>query len=80
MHDEIHVVVDSISAADETFLKDDPRCHIVRLILRHGDHEWIGGESRDEGADSGDGGKNRQAADDLPAADWHDYRYVYRAC
>jgi len=44
MHDEIHVVVDSISAADETFLKDDPRCHIVRLILRHGDHEWIDGE------------------------------------
>ena len=28
MHDEIHVVVDSISAADETALKDDQRCHI----------------------------------------------------
>ena len=24
MHDEIHVVVDSLSAADETALKDDP--------------------------------------------------------
>ena len=44
MHDEIHVVVDSIAAADETVLKDDPRCHVVRLILRHGDHEWIDGD------------------------------------
>ena len=40
MHDEIHVVVDSLSAADETALKDDPRCHILRLIIRHGDLEW----------------------------------------
>ena len=39
MHDEIHVVVDSISAADETALKDDQRCHILRLIIRHGDLE-----------------------------------------
>lgn len=44
MHDEIHVVVDSIAAADETVLKDEPRCHVVRLILRHGDHEWIDGD------------------------------------
>lgn len=44
MHDEIHVVVDSIAAADETVLKDDPRCHVVRLILRHGNHEWIDGD------------------------------------
>lgn len=44
MHDEIHVVVDSIAAADETVLKDDPRCHVVRLILRHGDHEWVDGD------------------------------------
>lgn len=44
MHDEIHVVVDSIAAADETVLKDDSRCHVVRLILRHGDHEWIDGD------------------------------------
>ena len=44
MHDEIHVVVDSIAAADETVLKDDQRCHVVRLILRHGDHEWIDGD------------------------------------
>lgn len=44
MHDEIHVVVDSLSAADETALKDDPRCHILRLILRHGDLEWQDGD------------------------------------
>lgn len=44
MHDEIHVVVDSISAADETALKDDQRCHILRLIIRHGDLEWQDGE------------------------------------
>ena len=44
MHDEIHVVVDSISAADETALKDDLRCHILRLIIRHGDLEWQDGE------------------------------------
>ena len=44
MHDEIHVVVDSISAADETALKDDPRCHILRLIIRHGDLEWQDGD------------------------------------
>ena len=44
MHDEIHVVVDSISAADETALKDDQRCHILRLIIRHGDLEWQDGD------------------------------------
>ena len=44
MHDEIHVVVDSLSAADETALKDDQRCHILRLIIRHGDLEWQDGE------------------------------------
>lgn len=44
MHDEIHVVVDSLSAADETALKDDSRCHILRLIIRHGDLEWQDGD------------------------------------
>lgn len=44
MHDEIHVVVDSIAAADETPLKDDARCHVLRLIVRHGDLEWQDGE------------------------------------
>jgi len=44
MHDEIHIVLDSIAAADETPLKDDPRCHVLRLIVRHGDLEWQDGE------------------------------------
>lgn len=44
MHDEIHVVLDSIAAADETPLKDDARCHVLRLIVRHGDLEWQDGE------------------------------------
>ena len=44
MHDEIHVVLDSIAAADETPLKGDARCHVLRLIVRHGDLEWQDGE------------------------------------
>lgn len=44
MHDEIHVVVDSIAAADETELKNNPRCHVLRLIVRHGDLEWQDGD------------------------------------
>lgn len=44
MHDEIHVVVDSIAAADETSLKDNPRCHVLKLIVRHDDLEWHDGE------------------------------------
>lgn len=44
MHDEIHVVVDSIAAADETTLKHEPRCHVLRLIVRHGNQEWQDGE------------------------------------
>lgn len=44
MCDEIHVVVDSIAAADETALKDNPRCHVLRLVVRHGDLEWHDGE------------------------------------
>lgn len=44
MHDEIHVIVDSIAIAGETPLKDDPRCHVLRLIARHGDLEWLDGD------------------------------------
>lgn len=44
MHDDIHVVVDSIAAAEETALKDNPRCHVLRLVVRHGDTEWYDGE------------------------------------
>ena len=44
MRDEIHVVVDSIAISGETPLKDDPRCHELRLIARHGKEEWRDGE------------------------------------
>lgn len=44
MHTDIHVVVDSISAATETALKDNDRCHMVRLVVRHGDLEWLDGD------------------------------------
>lgn len=44
MLDNIHIVVDSIAAADETELKDNPRCHILRLIVRHGNDEWADGQ------------------------------------
>ncbi len=42
--DQIHIVVDSIAVAGETALKDDPRCHELKLIVRHGDVEWEDGE------------------------------------
>lgn len=44
MHDEIHVIVDSTAAADGTSLKDNPRAHVLRLIVRHEDLEWVDGE------------------------------------
>lgn len=44
MHDDIHIVLDSIAAADETALADNPRCHVLRLVVRHGDKEWYDGE------------------------------------
>ncbi len=45
MHDEIHVVVDRFfGGGTKTALKDDQRCHILRLIIRHGDLEWQDGE------------------------------------
>lgn len=44
MHDEIHVVLDSIAVAGETPLKDDPRCHVLRLITRHEQEEWWDGD------------------------------------
>ncbi len=44
MHDEIHGVVDSIAVAGETALKDEPRCHELRLLARQGELEWLDGE------------------------------------
>lgn len=44
MHDDIYVVVDTVSVYDETVLKDDPRVRVLRLICRHGEEEWYDGE------------------------------------
>lgn len=44
MSTDIHVVVDSIAAAGETPLKDNPRCHVLRLVVRQGECEWQDGE------------------------------------
>ncbi len=44
MQDKIHVVVDTLAVSNETPLKDDPRCHVLRLIARHGNEEWWDGD------------------------------------
>ena len=44
MSTDIHVIVDSIAAAGVTPLKDDPRCHVLRLVVRQGDCEWYDGD------------------------------------
>ena len=44
MSDNIHFVLDSVSAVQETEYMNDPRLHLVRLIVRHGDVEWFDGE------------------------------------
>ena len=44
MRNDIHIVLDIIAVAEETPLRDDPRCHVVPLLVRHGDTEWVDGE------------------------------------
>lgn len=44
MRNDIHVVLDSIAVAEETPLRDDPRCHVVPLTVRHENTEWVDGE------------------------------------
>ena len=44
VRNDIHIVLDSIAVAEETPLRDDPRCHVVPLLVRHGDTEWVDGE------------------------------------
>ncbi len=41
VRNDIHIVLDSIAVAEETPLRDDPRCHFVTLLVRHGDTEWV---------------------------------------
>lgn len=44
MRDDINIVLDSIAIMKETPLKDDPRCHEIKLVCGHGDLEWRDGE------------------------------------
>ncbi len=44
MHNDIHVVLDSVACSDETELRDNPRCHVMRLIVNHGKEEWVDGD------------------------------------
>lgn len=42
--DNIHVVLDSVSCCRETHLINDPRIHVLKLTVRHGDIEWRDGD------------------------------------
>ncbi|MGL5206092.1 MAG: DegV family protein [Acidaminococcaceae bacterium] len=44
MRNDIHIVLDSTAVMGETPLKNDKRCHEVRLSVRHGKTEWRDGE------------------------------------
>lgn len=44
MHDDIHIVLDSVSAALEMDIKNDPRCHVLRLLVSHDGQEWYDGD------------------------------------
>ena len=44
MHDDIHIVLDSVSDVRDTYLFDNPRIHELRLIVRHGAEEWYDGD------------------------------------
>ena len=44
MHDDIHVIVDSVSDVQDTDLMNHPRMHVLRLIARHGNEEWFDGD------------------------------------
>lgn len=44
MRNDIHIVLDSTAVMGETPLKDDQRCHEIKLSVRHGKTEWRDGE------------------------------------
>lgn len=44
MRDDIHIVLDSIAVMGQTTLKDEPRCHELKLTVRHGQLEWRDGD------------------------------------
>jgi len=44
MHDNIHVILDSVSAVTETDFINDPRVHMLRLVVSLDSEEWYDGE------------------------------------
>ncbi len=44
MHEDIHIVLDSVSDVRETALINNPRIHELRMIVRHGNEEWYDGD------------------------------------
>ena len=44
MSDNIHVVLDSVSAVAETDFLQDPRVHMLRLVVSLGGEEWYDGD------------------------------------
>lgn len=44
MKDNIHIILDSVSALQETEYINDPRLHLIRLVVSHGNEEWNDGE------------------------------------
>ena len=44
MHEDIHIVLDSISDVQDTELVNNPRIHVLKLIVRQGAEEWYDGD------------------------------------
>lgn len=44
MFDKVHIVLDSVSAVTETDFINDPRVHLLRLVVTLGNEEWYDGE------------------------------------
>lgn len=44
MKDNIHIILDSVSAVQETEYINDPRIHLIRLVVNQGDLEWYDGD------------------------------------
>ncbi len=44
MLDKIHIVLDSVSSAMGSALEQEPRLHIMKLLVSHGDQEWRDGD------------------------------------
>ena len=64
---------------DETALKDNPRCHVLRLVVRHGDLEWHDGErSLEELFAMVDA--SGKVAKHISTFHWFYDRFIYRAC